>query len=275
MNTFKKLSDGSWGVSTSDPSVQPGATIVVQTRTGATRNVTLADQYGRETFRGVAYRIFRVAQRPQEARAVEQVGDLSGIMQMFNRAAGHLRRPAIVLSVGGLTLRLSVAGARARFPGTINVTSQDQRDADNRRAWYGRINRAGGFEPGRDAPEGLGAGLRRFAADPASVAAEHGRLTGRCCFCNHALGEGEDRRSVEVGYGPVCADHFGLPWGARAAAPAPVAREDYAMAPVARAGIVAAAVIEAYARAVEEGRLLADPNCTVSQMQSRLDAIAN
>jgi hypothetical protein len=47
------------------------------------------------------------------------------------------------------------------------------------------------------------------------------------------------------------------------------------MSPVARAAIAASIVIEAYARAVEDGRLLADPNCTVSQMQARLDAIAS
>jgi len=34
--------------------------------------------------------------------------------------------------------------------------------------------------------------------------------TGNCCFCRREL---TDKRSTEVGYGPICADHFSLPWG--------------------------------------------------------------
>ena len=85
--------------------------------------------------------------------------------------------------------------------------------------WFGRILRDGTFEPSRknDAPAELLPALRDFAAKPAQVAAAHGRLTGRCCFCNSGL---DDPRSTAEGYGPTCAKHFGLPWGGkRAAAP--------------------------------------------------------
>jgi hypothetical protein len=212
----------------------------------------------------------------QEPRAAEPVGDLSGIMQLFARAQGHLRRPAIVLSVGGVSLRLSVAGQRARFPGSINVTSTTMQDSEGRRTWYGRINRAGGFEPGRDAPADIGAGLRRFAADPANVAAEHGRLTGHCCFCNRGL---EDERSTSVGYGPICADHYGLPWGARAAAPASVSASVEAVNAAETAAIVAAAdandtTAAEYAEAVAAGRINSQ-SLTPSEMRARLNAIAN
>lgn len=37
-------------------------------------------------------------------------------------------------------------------------------------------------------------------------------VTGHCCFCSLPL---TDERSTAVGYGKVCADHFGLSWGAR------------------------------------------------------------
>ena len=52
--------------------------------------------------------------------------------------------------------------------------------------------------------------LVALATDPAKVAAEHGKLTGKCCFCNRKL---DDKRSTEVGYGPICAEHYSLPWG--------------------------------------------------------------
>lgn len=35
-------------------------------------------------------------------------------------------------------------------------------------------------------------------------------LAGRCCFCSHAIDTPE---STTVGYGPVCAAKYGLPWG--------------------------------------------------------------
>lgn len=48
---------------------------------------------------------------------------------------------------------------------------------------------------------------RRLSAEEA---AEFGRTTAHCVFCARELTDG---RSVDVGYGPVCAAHNGLPWG--------------------------------------------------------------
>lgn len=41
-------------------------------------------------------------------------------------------------------------------------------------------------------------------------AAAFGHLVGRCCFCSHAIDTPE---STAVGYGPVCAGKYDLPWG--------------------------------------------------------------
>ena len=43
------------------------------------------------------------------------------------------------------------------------------------------------------------------------MARSHGHRTGYCCFCGQLLTDEE--RSVAFGYGPVCAKHWGLPWG--------------------------------------------------------------
>jgi Family of unknown function (DUF6011) len=50
--------------------------------------------------------------------------------------------------------------------------------------------------------------LTAIAADPATAAKAYAALHGRCSFCNLHL---TDAGSVEVGYGPVCAKHYGLP----------------------------------------------------------------
>jgi hypothetical protein len=149
---------------------------------------------------------------PEPEREKTKVGDLKGIMGLFDKAQEHLKFPAIVLAVradeGYNEYRLSVAGDRARVPGSINVTNTDKPQS----TWFGRILQTGEFEASpRDAtPANLIPGLARFAADPARVASESGRLTGRCCFCNKGL---TDERSTEVGYGPICAKHYDLPWG--------------------------------------------------------------
>jgi hypothetical protein len=146
------------------------------------------------------------------ARTVTAVGDLSGIMALFDRAKGKLKFPAIVVPDGnGRAYRVNVAGERARVPGSLNVTAGESR------AWYGRVLASGVFEasPREATPAGLPDALRAFASDPAKVAGAAGRLTGRCCFCGLAIGEGDDPRARAVGYGEVCARNWGLPFPSR------------------------------------------------------------
>lgn len=152
--------------------------------------------------------------QPAAPRETVDLGSLEGINALFDKAAESLKRPAIVLDAGDTPIRLSVAGAEARVPGSINVTTNGAYEG---RTWFGRILKDGRFEksPRVEVPADLVAILKRFAAEPATVAAEYGRKTGACCFCARPLTDG---RSVSVGYGPICADRYGLPWGEAQAA---------------------------------------------------------
>lgn len=156
-----------------------------------------------------------VAQRTKPV--AEQVGDLSGIMALFAKARAHLKFPAIVIDVPeiqGLSIRINVAGARAKEPGSLTVV-EGERDDMGQRDWLGRVSLNGTWQPGRDPRAAvIGRRLREFAADPARVASEYGKLTGNCCFCRKAL---SDERSTAVGYGKICAGHFGLEWGGKPA----------------------------------------------------------
>jgi hypothetical protein len=51
--------------------------------------------------------------------------------------------------------------------------------------------------------------LLKVAADPARAAREYAALMGCCSFCGLPL---TDAGSVRVGYGPICAGNWGLPW---------------------------------------------------------------
>ena len=56
--------------------------------------------------------------------------------------------------------------------------------------------------------------LSKLAGAPARIAAAYGKLTGNCCFCGTGL---TNDNSTDVGYGPVCAKRWGLPWGKKEA----------------------------------------------------------
>lgn len=158
-------------------------------------------------------RLARQIGRPEPEQA-QVAQDMSAVYAMFETAQRRLKWPKIWLSVRpGLEIRLSVAGPRARVPGSITVVT-----ADN--IWLGRIHQDGRFEmtrseQGERLASEIVTALVDFASDPARVAAQHGHKTGHCCFCNRSL---RDERSTDVGYGPVCAKTFGLEWGTPAKA---------------------------------------------------------
>ncbi|HEY9598449.1 MAG TPA: DUF6011 domain-containing protein [Cyanophyceae cyanobacterium] len=78
--------------------------------------------------------------------------------------------------------------------------------------WYARIETDGSLTLNEKTlrPVGLEEELRKFAADPAGYAASYGRESSNCCFCGTAITSNE---SLSVGYGPICAERWGLPWG--------------------------------------------------------------
>ena len=104
---------------------------------------------------------------------------------------------------------LKVAGSTSKAPGTVNLTDGKPFGANT---WYGRVTPAGVWEPsekGKAIKDDLTSILTKLAQNPARVAKEHGKLTGKCCFCHSTLTAG---KSTDVGYGPVCAKRFELPW---------------------------------------------------------------
>ena len=141
----------------------------------------------------------------------EQLGDFDAMVALFNVAKeSGLKFPKVRLDTAGeQRIVLAVCRARSKNPGAIRVTNgMGFHDPGN--LYFGQIDKSGRWLPGRDATDEVVAILRDFAADPAGVAAAYGQRTGSCCFCGREL---TDARSTDVGYGPVCADKYGLTWG--------------------------------------------------------------
>lgn len=146
-----------------------------------------------------------VSDRVGSVKMTDDAG-FANMVAMFERASTHLRFPTIVFDIpGSPRLRVSRAGGNSNAPGVLNVK------LDGSREYMGRVHTNGTWVPGRDCTDtAVGAAVAAFARNPVGVAAEYGQRTGCCCFCSRKL---TDARSVGVGYGPICADHFQLPWG--------------------------------------------------------------
>jgi hypothetical protein len=134
---------------------------------------------------------------------------------MDGAVASGLRRPRVTVDLtdsrfeapGHARITLAVAGAASRYAGQVMVTDGRPYGSST---FYGRIDREGRYFASRAAPGWVEAALREMALDPAAFTAAVGRRTGNCCFCARELSTTE---SLAVGYGPICAGHYGLPWG--------------------------------------------------------------
>lgn len=150
------------------------------------------------------------AQSPQEPKATEADITLSAFFTLFEAASKSkgVRHPKVTLGrANGTKLVLSLASENSMYPGSINVAS----DKYGQGTWFGRIVRGEGFKPSNRADDATLAAildeLRLFAKNPMEAAKSHGQRFGFCCFCNRTL---TDAVSVANGYGPICAEKFGL-----------------------------------------------------------------
>jgi len=146
-----------------------------------------------------AHKIANDQLRRESAKVDSKRVDLGKLVRFMDEAASGGGRVAV--TVRGY--RLSIAGRKARYPGSITVTTGERDYAS--RQWLGRIHTNGTCEiHDEDALSALCA----ISCDPAGAIATHGRTTGWCSCCSRAL---RDPASVSRGYGPTCAKRFGLP----------------------------------------------------------------
>lgn len=137
-----------------------------------------------------------------------EVVSLTQIRSMIDRAAETLKVPKINLTTSeGQRVRLSRAGDGSRRPGVIHVTDGRPYGSNT---YFGSIDFDGLWTINPNTPDDVRALLVSFDRDPEAVATAYGRNTGSCSFCSRELTDG---RSVAVGYGPVCAERYALPWG--------------------------------------------------------------
>lgn len=144
------------------------------------------------------------ANNPTPQVPVQQV-NVSRIQDMFANAGQKLKRVKVRLqTVSGQAVVFSLAGSMSKYAGQIMITDGGPFGQNK---FFGRIDVNGDYYATRSSGQEVMDLITEFAAAPEETAGKYGRLTGGCCFCNHSL---KDNRSLALGYGPVCADRFGL-----------------------------------------------------------------
>ena len=130
------------------------------------------------------------------------------LLQHFYKATAHLKYPKIRIPTAvGVRVVVYLCGERSRNVGGLQIALDV--DADLRTTYLGAITPAGvvQLKPAARDYQDL---VNNLLLNPVDYLATVGKKTSCCCFCGKLLSTAE---SLTAGYGPICADHFGLPWG--------------------------------------------------------------
>jgi hypothetical protein len=141
-----------------------------------------------------------------------QATNYSNLFELFACAINNkLQYPKLRFQLPTQVLIVKLAGSKSKYQGDIMLTNDAGYGMPDNK-YFGRIEaRNSGLVAGRDLTPEIEQLLQRIAADPIGTAAEMGKLTGNCVFCGKSLTD-KTGTSQALGYGPVCAKKYNLPW---------------------------------------------------------------
>lgn len=141
-------------------------------------------------------------------KEIEEVFDGKKIHQLLSTASRRLKYPRLRYQTdGGSKIVFSYAAdTSSKWYGCIFV---DNGGKENKKR-YGFVNSTGAGSINRDAPPEIKALILKISQEPTGIAKLQGQAYSYCCFCGLEL---TNKSSLYHGYGPICADNWGLPWG--------------------------------------------------------------
>lgn len=143
----------------------------------------------------------------RELTATQTQLDMSDLLHRFHLALqAGIKRPKV--NTGDLLF--SLAPPSGKNAGHVYV--KGEKDDWGDRPYLGKVTPEGRFFPSRECSEDKQQRIAKIGSDVVGSAKAHGAQHGNCCFCGRGL---KTDASVSNGYGPDCADHYGLPWVVR------------------------------------------------------------
>jgi hypothetical protein len=192
---------------------RPFATSLLRRMTSL-RPLTPKQLYWAETLAARGAAAAAAAAAPAAPTTAEQATIAAGRDRVYRLLDGArqrgLLRPALRFPATLAGITVSLPSSRSRYNGEAVVFVKARGD-------YAGMLIGTEFRPSRDwhpsqaTRQEFDRALAAVMADPTAEAVAAGHATGACCFCRRAL---TDARSVHHGYGPICAEHYGLPWDA-------------------------------------------------------------
>jgi hypothetical protein len=155
---------------------------------------------------GARHRTFEECQAARTTRATgpapvtANAAPIAGFIRAARDRGLKFPKARFLAPDGRSELLLSLATDASRNPGAVYVKLQGE--------YIGLIATTGEVRGRLADRRDILATLATVAENPAAAAKAYGALNACCSFCNLPL---TDAGSVAVGYGPVCADHWGLP----------------------------------------------------------------
>lgn len=142
--------------------------------------------------------------KQREQKATQTQIDMTDLLDRFALALkAGIKRPKV--NTGDLLF--SLAPANGRNAGHVYV--KGEKDWDGERPYFGKITPEGKLYLSAGVSDEVRDRILAIGSDVVKSAKAHGAQHGQCCFCNAPLSTDE---SVSNGYGPICADNWGLPW---------------------------------------------------------------
>jgi hypothetical protein len=136
------------------------------------------------------------------------------MLDLFGRAKLHLKKPSLKFEINpgaGERLVFYIAGLTSKYAGMIMISNGKMfNDPENK--WFGYItnNVHDAIYFTQQANEWNKQVIKNFVENPLGNAVLNGKEFCNCCFCGIEL---TSKESLHAGYGPICAENWGLPWG--------------------------------------------------------------
>lgn len=140
----------------------------------------------------------------QREEVAEQIFDGKAIVELTRKASASLKNPKLRYHTDrwGKIVFSYVADTSSKWFGCCFI--------HNGRKRYGFIGNTGAGRINRESPPEIKKLILEVAKNPTEAAKLSGQAYKYCCYCGLEL---TNKSSVYHGYGPICADNWGLPWG--------------------------------------------------------------